>query len=412
MKAFYSLLIFAAIHTLWAQNPILGLARTTNPASVNLASLDPISGALTTISPTAVASSINLTGAAYDPYLQQYYFISAGGFIGVNANTGLSTGPLPLSNPIAPSYFDNFRFNTSDSTLYGLARRNVTNPQTGLTQGEMYLATLEPSTGVITQLSPSSIGQSYALVGSAIDPHAMLYYYSDGPKLIALDLYNGSIYSSATLSFPSGGQYFNNFTYNCADTTIYGLIRNTSTTEIFFGKVNPTTGVVTQISPQALGVTNFTVNGSSTIDPSSGTYYFVSNLNGVTVYGVSIQTGQITHTLPIVNSSGPLYFDMMRSPTDCFEAFPVRLNPAAGLPQSPEFNAVISPNPFTDLLQLQTTQPILNIQLLDMNGQVVFAATPTQAATNLTLELPQIASGTYVALIQTPTGAYRQLLVK
>jgi hypothetical protein len=46
-----------------------------------------------------------------------------------------------MTNPIAPSYFDNYRFNTSDSTIYGLARRS-TSTGIGQVNGELYLVPL------------------------------------------------------------------------------------------------------------------------------------------------------------------------------------------------------------------------------------------------------------------------------
>lgn len=415
MKLIYTTLLLCGLQAVWAQQPILGLARTTNPPTVRLASLDPSNGVLTPLSGSAVSTSINLTGAAYDFYHQHYYFIGDGGLIGVDANTGASLGAVALTNPIAPSYFDNFRFNPSDSLLYGLARRNVTNPQTGLTQGEMFLATIDPLTGIISQISSASVGQSYALSGSAIDPQLMLYYYTDGAHLQALDLYNGTVFSSSTFSFPNGGNYFDNFTYNCADATMYGLIRNTTSTSMTFGKVDPTTGIVTQISSTPLNVYGFTVNGSSTIDPTTGTYYFVSTMGGVTIYGISLQTGQITQTIPVTNPAGtsPLYFDMMRSPSDCFEAAAVRLNPslsAAELNVSQPLQ--ISPNPFEQHLEIASQQAILSLQLFNVSGQKMFTWTSKEPSNQASIELPALPSGVYYATIQTPTGFQQHKLVK
>jgi hypothetical protein len=415
MKLIFTTLLLCGLQVMWAQQPILGLARTTNPPSVRLATLDPSTGVLSPLSSGSVSNSINLTGAAYDFYLQRYYFIGDGGLVGVDANTGVSLGSVALTNPLAPSYFDNFRFNPSDSLLYGLARRNVTNPQTGLTQGEMFLATIDPLTGVISQISSTSIGQSYALSGSAIDPQLMLYYYTDGSHLQALDLYNGTIFSSSTFSFPNGGQYFDNFTYNCADATMYGLIRNTTSTTMTFGKVDPATGVVTQIGSSPLNVYGFTVNGSSTIDPTTGTYYFVSTMGGVTIYGISLQTGQITQTISVTNPAGssPLYFDMMRSPSDCFDAAAVRLNPALSVADSKDPQTLqIVPNPFEQHLQIAAQQAILSLQLLNANGQKIFSWTATEPSNQASIELPALPSGVYFATIQTPSGILQQKLVK
>jgi hypothetical protein len=214
-------------------NTMFGLARTTNPAAVYIATMNPATGIATNVGQTSVSTSINLTGAALNPYSNKFCFFGDNGLKSIDLTTGQITNTATVNNPNGVGYFDLFRFNTSDSLMYGLSRRNITNPQSGVVTGAMYLATIDANTGTITEISPTSVGQGFALSGSAIDPHQMVFYYSTGSQIVGLDMYNGSIYSNPTLSFPNGGQNFDNFTYSCADTSLYGLVRSNYYSQVY-----------------------------------------------------------------------------------------------------------------------------------------------------------------------------------
>ena len=417
-KSLFALLFGSLQFASFAQsNYIYGVMRTpgqgTNVAAgtIRLGKLDVSSGALTAVSPNSLASVISATGAALDPITQTYFFQTQTEFVAVNMLDGLPSAQNAMSNPIAPSYFDNYRFNTSDSTIYGLARRSTS---TGLGQanGELYLATIDPATGVITQISPQSVGQMYAVQGSAINPHEMVYYYSNQGKIIGLDLYNGQVYSEQTITFPEGGLYFDNYTYNCADTTIYGLVRTSSTIPNvpYLGKIDPQTGVVTRVSQQPLPYNSYTINGSSTIDPINGVYYFSALLpqGGYAVAGVSVTTGLVVFEqliTPQGAASSALYFDLLRHPSDCFEAAPERLNPngnGAGLTGISKSALKVAPNPFEQQFTVTSAELIETITLRDAQGKVVMH----QAANSKSLEMEtaSLQSGVYFLEVQTATG--------
>jgi len=425
-KSLFALLFGSLQFATFAQsNYIYGVMRTpgqgTNVAAgtIRLGKLDVSNGALTAVSPNSLASVISATGAALDPITQTYFFQTQTEFVAVNMLDGLPSAQNAMSNPIAPSYFDNYRFNTSDSTIYGLARRSTS---TGLGQanGELYLATIDPATGVITQISPQSVGQMYAVQGSAINPHEMVYYYSNQGKIIGLDLYNGQVYSEQTITFPEGGLYFDNYTYNCADTTIYGLIRTSSTIPNvpYLGKIDPQTGVVTRVSQQPLPYNSYTINGSSTIDPINGVYYFSALLpqGGYAVAGVSVTTGLVVFEqliTPQGAASSALYFDLLRHPGDCFEATPTRINPnsnGAGLAGISKSALKVAPNPFEQQFTVSSDQMIQALTLRDAQGKVVMQ----QAAnTNkLDVETASLQSGVYFLEVQTASGVELVKVVK
>jgi hypothetical protein len=398
-----------------------GLARTSNPAAVYIATMDPATGIATNIGQTSVSSSINLTGAALNPYNNRFCFFGDNGLKSVDLATGQLTNTATINNPNGTGYFDLFRFNTSDSLMYGLSRRNITNPQTGQVTGAMYLATINEITGTITEISPTSIGQSFAYSGSAIDPHQMVFYYSNGSQLVGLDMYNGSIFSNPTLTFPNGGQNFDNFTYSCADTTMYGLVRSNyytavynpvtgMTTQVFdsaavhLGKVNAMTGEVTKIGSQSIGVSSFSVNGSSTIDPVNLIYYFISGSGtGLTIYGVSLQTGLVVSQGTISNT-GALYFDMMRIQTDCYESYPTRFNPSVNIEETltNTKNVSVYPNPFTNQITVSSETELQKIELFHANGQVINNA--SVSGKEFTLETSQLMNGIYLLQVTNLEG--------
>ena len=407
---------------------MFGLARNS-PSGVFLATMDPATGIATNLSPSSISSSINLTGAALNPYTNQFCFFGDNGLKSIDLFTGLESNTATINNPNGTGYFDLFRFNTSDSLMYGLSRRNIPNPQTGGLMPAMYLATIDAATGTINEISPSSIGQGFAFSGSAIDPHQMVFYYSTGAQLVGLDMYTGGIFSNPTLSFPNGGQNFDNFTYSCADNALYGLIRTNYysqfydpqtmlTTQVFdsaavhLGKVNAMTGEVTKVSTQSLGVTAFSVNGSSTIDPVNMIYYFISGSGtGLAIYGVSLQTGLVVSQSTISNT-GALYFDMMRIQSDCYESTPTRFPPSSSL-SDPAFKTVtvqVAPNPFADQVQITSNAELQKIELYQADGTLIYISQLT--GKEYSLETSALHEGMYILQITTVQGMQSVKILK
>lgn len=393
-------------------NTLYGLLRTSNPASVYLGKLNVSTDSLIQVSPNSLSSVINLTGAALDPNTDSYFFLGSGGMLSVGLSDGLVQSVNPLSNPIAPSFFDNFRFNTSDSSLYGLARRYIQGSGPGGGYGELFLSTIDPATGIITQISPQSVGETYALSGNAIDPQEMVYYYKNASQFIGLDMYTGLVYSAPTITFPQGGLSFDNFTYNCDDNTIYGLIRFTTTPPltVHFGKINPVTGVVTKISQLPLSPSMFSVNGSSTIDPATGTYYYVSSVPqvGIAVVGVSLATGEVVSESTILNTAnGQTYFDMIRNPNDCIAATRIRPNPnqgnsTANVEELSFATTKVFPNPVEDVLQIESMTSINSLVLRDTQGKEILKLSPD--ALQVQLNLVEIKNGVYFLEVETSNG--------
>jgi hypothetical protein len=336
-------------------------------AKIHLGIADPALGNIQRIGNTSYNNAINLTGSVLNPYNNTFVFMGGAGFNIFDLNTGIMTDNIPLYNPLGESYFDNFRLNNSDSTIYGLARRSFFDPVTGFFEGSVKLAKADSFTGLVTEISPFSVAEGFSLSGSAIDPHQMIYYFAIGNRLLGLDLYNGSVYSDVTMFPGTSNTYFGNFTYSCADTTLYGLVgqlyysvdsmfgfptQTLDSATLKLAKVDPNTGEVTVLSPVSLPYNAYSVNAGTVIDPYSKTYYFGSGYGFV---GVSMITGLPVSAAPYTFDQGGTYFDMMRGSDNCLDALPRRPDPSLSTSSDDiagnTGQITISPNPASDEIQ-------------------------------------------------------------
>ena len=373
-------------------NNMYGLYRQLNPTSVTFVEMDPVNGIITPIGNPALSNTFNTTGASLNPYNLSYSYQDDDSWLSISLQNGSILSDVVVNLPSATGDFNNFRFNTADSIMYGLYSQVVYNQTTGTYSGDMRLASCDLSTGLVSLVSPTSIATSYTMAGAVINPHLMVYYFISEDKLKGLDIYNGTIYSEPLITIPSGGNSFDNFAYNCGDTTMYGLIMQNGVKCL--GKIDATTGVVTPL-PTQLNLPNYIMNAAS-IDPLNGIYYFESMLTGgVTLIGLSLQDGSIVSSVEIPNGG---YFDMFRIDSDCFEAFPTRVNPAAQLTHASNFAVKIAPNPAGEQLSITAPQDPTNIEIFNALGQKMvgnWSSHPTQQ-----LNIDHLDSGVYILELQ------------
>jgi hypothetical protein len=349
-----------------------GLYRNNNPSTVQLATIDPVTGIINVLGPN-LGNTINLTGVSLNPYNYTYTYQDQDSWLSVDLSNGTLVNDVMVSLPNATGNFDNFKFNTSDTTMYGLFSQVLYNPITGVYSGDMRLATCDLSTGQVSLISPASVASSYVMAGSSIDPHLMVYYFISEGKLMGIDLYNGSIYTQPVISIPSGGDSFDNFAYSCVDTTMYGLIMNNGVGVQSLGKINATTGVVTALATP-LNFNNYIMNGGATIDPINLIYYFETMDNNAQIYlvGLSLIDGSIVSNVMLPPSGA--YFDMARIDGDCYGATPSRLNPSLQLEES-ALSLSIAPNPSTDLVTVNSNSQIEYIRCYGMDGKIALEIT-------------------------------------
>jgi hypothetical protein len=353
-------------------NTMYGLYRNNNPSTVQLATIDPVTGIINVLGPN-LGNTINLTGVSLNPYNYTYTYQDQDSWLSVDLSNGTLVNDVMVSLPNATGNFNNFKFNTSDTTMYGLFSQVLYNPITGVYSGDMRLATCDLSTGQVSLISPASVASSYVMAGSSIDPHLMVYYFISEGKLMGIDLYNGSIYTQPVISIPSGGDSFDNFAYSCVDTTMYGLIMNNGVGVQSLGKINATTGVVTALATP-LNFNNYIMNGGATIDPINLIYYFETMDNNAQIYlvGLSLIDGSIVSNVMLPPSGA--YFDMARIDGDCYGATPSRLNPSLQLEES-ALSLSIAPNPSTDLVTVNSNSQIEYIRCYGMDGKIALEIT-------------------------------------
>ena len=353
-------------------NTMYGLYRNNNPSTVQLATIDPTTGVINVLGPN-LGNTINLTGVSLNPYNYTYTYQDQDSWLSVDLSNGTLVNDVMVSLPNATGNFDNFKFNTSDTTMYGFFSQVLYNPITGVYSGDMRLATCDLSTGQVSLISPASVASSYVMAGSSIDPHLMVYYFISEGKLMGIDLYNGTVYSQPLISIPSGGDSFDNFAYSCVDTTMYGLIVNHGVGVQSLGKINATTGVVTPLATP-LNFNNYIMNGGATIDPINLIYYFETMDNNAQIYlvGLSLIDGSIVSNAMLPPSGA--YFDMARIDGDCYGAVPSRLNPSLQLAES-DLSLSIAPNPSSDLVTVNSNSQIEYLRCYGMDGKIALEIT-------------------------------------
>jgi len=291
--------------------------------------------------------------------------------------------------------------------MYGLARNNYYDSTLNQNVGQLFLAKINTVTGTITQISPSSIGQGYALAGSAIDPYQMVYYYSTGSNLIGVDMYTGNVYSNTPMILPANS-HFDNFTYSCVDTALYGLVRTNyfnsanpfviDSSTIRLGKINPSTGVVTVLSTSSLFGYGYSLNAGSAIDPNTMTYYYST---GDYIIGASLFNGQ-QNSLDSIQFADGMYFDLMRNFDNCRTINIIRNNSSTGISELEQTDINIAPNPSSAQIKIQSKEEIAQINIYSMQGNIVY--TEQLNSKESSISISELNEGLYIVQIKLLTG--------
>ena len=403
-----NLLFIFLIHLAVAQpvNNLFTLVTRTNttsntgPSQNKAGSIKINTGFVNDVSTTFSEQSFNVAGGDFDPIQSKMYLMTGNStFTTFNFNTGgITTIPYTTSFS-GTTYFDNVSYSHSNNTLYGLVRPfGANNVSLGVFFGK-----LNTTTGQVTTLSSNSIASGYQLAGTIIDPELMVYYFKTGPKFLGIDLYNGTIYSQPDIVYSSNDYDFSNFTYNCADNSIYGIVREMTTIQmpnapsgVFIqhsrlGKIDPATGIVTRVSQTILPNLYYSVTAGATIDPSTNTFYCSDNTN---LYGISTVTGIAVSTTPLVFENGN-FVNFIANTNDCSGATASRLDPnLSNTTLDLKKNFKIYPNPVSSILTIQSEKSIDTIEVFDTLGRLVL----TKKSTN-TLDVSSLQSGTYLMKI-------------
>lgn len=297
---------------------LFGLATTVSGPSISptsniyLTRVNTITGVLTNAANSATTGGIQVGNSTIDSYNKVFYYMKNGTtMIGISLYNGSVVSSNTLTMPI-PGYLHNMYFNCGDTTIYALYR--TTSTSTNPASSSLYLAKVNPNTGVVTSISPSSIGSSVQFNNVTIDPYNKIYYYFTQNTIVGLSLISGNVVSSATMSVPSSTIAFNysGVFYNRSDSLLYGLARSPATVSntpssasIYLAKFSPN-GVVSIISPTSVAYSMQVAN--SGIDPYQKIYYFVNGSQQL--LGISLLTGLTVTSPTISNVAGGSFLEM------------------------------------------------------------------------------------------------------
>lgn len=392
-------------------------------STIRLGAIDPLTGTISHLNSSEYTSAINLNGATIDPYQNHYYIGSGFNLLTFDISSGDLINNVPISGPLVSASFQNYRFNQSDSTIYGMVPVNYYSMYFDslsmsyieeLDSSRIRFGSIDPQTGNYSLIGNTSYNNIYTLAGNSIDPFQMVYYYSAVDTLIGIDLYTGMPYSVVPIQLPQYG-IFENIAYSCADTSIYGITRQNYTSlvydslfmdfvEVFdsttfkLSKIDPNTGVVTFISPSNLQAGG-NLTGGAFIDPNTMTYFFN---NGNQIVGVSLISGLITSSVTKTYPSGEIAFDMMRSTQNCFGAIKLRENTSLAINENSinETSIDLFPNPVLNELNIVSKESMKSVTIIDITGHELFISLEQKVNVSL---LP---SGIYFVKITTVDGEH------
>jgi len=324
-------------------------------SAISLAKIDPVTGIVTNISANSYPYSLSNVGETIDPFHKIYYQPTDSVLVAFD----LVSGNLLFARPISylvNSMFLGINFNCPDSTIYGISFDT--------TNGDCRLSWLDPNTGFVHGISSSPLPHQFgSLYGNAIDPFSGIYYYvSPSHRIVGVSLATGNVVSDTTIIISYGT--FGPIVFDCLDSTIYGLAGN-MTSGRKFAKINPVTGLVTNISPSNNVMAIY--SDPATIDPFKRVYYF-KNVDS-TLYGVNIETGEMYSDPAIQYLPGTRFFNFFYN-HPCFVSYPVGTTDS----QPRQQDAVLYPNPAEDFLHLKFGQPTSGkLNVFSVLGDRVFS---------------------------------------
>jgi hypothetical protein len=174
---------------------IYGIYRT--PSTLQLATVNPLTGVISIISPVSIDSGIvGSTKGSLDPAAGVYFFQGIQGFHSVSLATGLV---LSTVNPVFSgpgNYFVLSLWDCADSLIYGLNRDANANL--------MYPATMSMQTGAVTNITTQGIPtQGVYMCTAELNSLLNLFHYSDVGGFKTVNTSTGNMIGSAPFTFSS-----------------------------------------------------------------------------------------------------------------------------------------------------------------------------------------------------------------
>ncbi|MCU0434166.1 MAG: T9SS type A sorting domain-containing protein [Bacteroidia bacterium] len=389
MKNFFTLLLLLCASVSLAQSPTVLYGLTQSPGNgFYLASLDPATGLVSEISTVPIATTVVACYATLDPVNDIFYFFAPDSLVGVNTNTGVVTSRVPAILPQG-FYFEMPLYNCRDSSIYGIYRDAVS------ATSVMLLAKMNPLTGVITVISPSTLDSGFvASTKGSIDPDAGIYHFEGISGFKGVSLQTGQIVYNTAPTFTGPGQYFTLSAWDCDDSIMFGMTQTPGA--LYPATMNMQTGVVTNLTAQGVPTSGYYMC-TAEINSSPGLFHY-SDVNGFMT--INITTGNVIGNVPLTFSPqyGSLYFDWIaRDNCKCF------LSPIGIEETASQLVVSISPNPAQAGGPIQLIFPVqdepVELRIFDLTGKLVFTEALAAGATNHVISETTLTPGMYVVTV-------------
>lgn len=195
---------------------IIGLERGGLNSGIYLSKIDPETGIVTPISTSSIANTLNVSGCAIDLANQWYHLFSEGKILTIDIATGAVVHE-PLVDTSEFAYFNNLIYNPANGNLYALGRNNA--------PAGLFFVQIDPVTGDVTTISPTSLGEVLELEGSALDPFSGVYYFKRPfpTTMVGVDIATGLEVSATPFDFSeSNGAYFGYFYFGGETASLLG----------------------------------------------------------------------------------------------------------------------------------------------------------------------------------------------
>jgi hypothetical protein len=386
---------------LGAQSPTLLYGLSNGPSTgFYLASMDPANGAVVEISSQPVATTVVACYATIDPVNDVYYFSNVDSLIGVNTTNGNIVSRVAFG--LQPgAYFEMPQYNCRDSLIYGLY--SIAVGQTGT----LRLATVNPATGAISIISPSSVDSGFvASTRGSLDPSAGIFYFHGISGYKGIDISTGQLIYNCNPVFTGPGTAFEYSLWDCEDSLLFGLVSDPSTGTLIPAVMNMQNGVITNSTS-----TGITTGGyymcTAEINPPVDLFHY-SDVNGFRTFNMT--TGNVIASVPLTFSpvNGTLYFDWIaRDNCKCFLS-PVGANETQAVaPITLVQNPVISGQ--TAFLQTGPRNEAGVLQIFDALGLLIGQQNYQAGASFVEINTSILTSGYY--FIRTEKSAAIALLV-
>jgi 6-phosphogluconolactonase len=290
------------------------LGTTIDVGTIEVFAIDATTDALTPVSGSPFATSLQLNGLVIDPAGQFGYApVSNSGTVAVYALDATTGAPTPITgSPFAcapAGATTSVVLDAAGQHLYASYFGNQGLPAGDNENMVICAYDIDPDSGALTAVAGSPFDSGLADLNQlAIDPTGTLLFAVGASGLAEFTLADGVLTAVPGSPFSAGG----NPELVAVDPVgpfLYVGDEQTPSAQIFGYSINTTTGALTQVSGSPV------LNGDGpvaplTVDPS-GTLIYLNEVSSsdIIVYTVDTQTGAITTTgTPVLSSRGALGF--------------------------------------------------------------------------------------------------------